>query len=85
MITCDIAVLEEAKPTLPSASTNSNHPIQSTRPSETPLLDWIAQELREADGLDHASAMRAAKRLLNEAYAAVTFGAMQNTHKEILT
>jgi hypothetical protein len=85
MITCDIAVLEEAKPTLPAASTIHDRPIQSTRSTETPLLDWIAMELREADGLDHDSAMRTAKRLLNEAYAAVAFGAMKNTHKEILT
>lgn len=85
MTTCDIAVLEKAKPALPDASTIHDRPIQSTRPSETPLLDWVAQELREADGLDHDSAMRAAKRLLNEAYAAVTIGAMRNTQMEIRT
>ena len=79
MITCDLAVPEEAKPARPAASTMDDHPIQSGRPTETPLLDWIALELREADGLDHHRAIRTAERLLDEAYAAVTFGAIRNT------
>lgn len=72
MITSDIAVLEEAKSAWSAAPEPHDHPIQSDRTSETPLLDWIVLELREADGLDHDSAMRTAKRLLNEAYAGFT-------------
>jgi len=41
----------------------------SAEPSERPLLDWLAQEIEEADGLDHPRALRAASRLLNDIFA----------------
>lgn len=37
---------------------------------ELPLLEWIAGELQEADGLDSRAALRTAGRLLRQALAA---------------
>jgi hypothetical protein len=84
MITYDAAILDEAKPLLPTASTIGAPLFDSNRSSETPLLDWIAKELQEADGLDHHRAMRAARKLLMEACTAVTVDTTNNTQKELL-
>ena len=58
--------------------------LTQSRQTEQPLLDWIANEQQKADGLNRSSAMRAARRLLNEAFTAVTHDEMKHTHMEDL-
>jgi hypothetical protein len=49
---------------------NAESQRQLDRRSTDPLLDWIAGELQEADGMDEGTALRAARCILKQAFAA---------------
>ena len=55
-------------------NTHKSHgsPPQQVRNSQRPLLDWIALELQKEDGLDSHQATGQARRILEQAFAAVT-------------
>lgn len=76
--------MEMPSRTTPGRRGRRDRLLTQSRQTEQPLLDWIANEQQKADGLNRSSAMRAARRLLNEAFAAVTHGEMKHTHMEDL-
>lgn len=47
-------------------------PPHQIRSSQRPLLDWIAIELQKEDGLGSHQAAGQARRILEQAFAAVT-------------
>jgi hypothetical protein len=70
--------------TLPYDATHArNHRSPEAPPSEYPLLEWVATELRNEFEIDQRSAWRAARRLLEDAFAAIDRHETPITHKEL--
>ena len=69
------AIYQPTKQTVPTrrqATSRAAAAPRTNRQTNHPLLDWIADELRKEDNLNNRQAMGQARRILEQAFAAVT-------------
>ena len=69
---CTNPVLSHQTVTSPRLAAEPEYRLpRQAHPDEYPLLAWVAGELQTADGLDDRGAVRAAHRLLEQAFTQV--------------